>query len=215
MRCITDKLTRRAGLVRPTSITESVVTPAAGLFAPRQRGRAVTVGGAVARPAAGSARPGRRAREPDVRVSPHPAPQYTSLCHRHAIGGDYSPPELGTCVLRGGLASGPQSVVYSSHTPSAQDPASSCTRALSYTDPTACPERSRRVSLSPALPVAFASWGILAIGAYGWLPAPAIRRAAAGFPRSVCPFSATTEPVLSGAKERYSTPCPAHRAETT
>jgi len=53
-------------------------------------------------------RPPRRRFRTRRESFPSSAPQYTSLCHRHSIGGDYSPPELGICTVRVGLASGLQ-----------------------------------------------------------------------------------------------------------
>jgi hypothetical protein len=43
---------------------------------PNQQSTQVTVGGAIADPAAAS--------EPDVRFSPHPAPEHSGHCHWHS-----------------------------------------------------------------------------------------------------------------------------------
>jgi len=47
-------------------------------------------------------RTGREGAERRCARTSHPAPQYTSLCHRHAIGGDCSPPAPGNCAFGGG-----------------------------------------------------------------------------------------------------------------
>ena len=120
-------------------------------------------------PAAGS--------EPDVRLSPHPAPQYTSLCHRYTIGDDYSSPALGICAFRSGLASRPQSVM--------------CIRTarLPKTLPHSVPMSSRVPALRQPIPGVTLGLCFLGhptpSGLAAWSPAPASsERAPDGFPCS-------------------------------
>ena len=152
----------------------------------------VTVGGAVAHPAA--------VPEPDVRLSPHPAPQYVGPCQWHAPAAvsDLLVTPLGRlvdaplelvgvplvfqlCVFQSSVRCFP--IPLPSHVPGLRQRIPGITQGLCFLGHPSH-RRLRMVSCS-SLRV----------------------RATDGFPRSVYPFSVTTG--------RCSTPCPSQRADAT
>jgi hypothetical protein len=131
-------------------------------------------------------------------LSPHPAPQYTSLCQRYAIGGDYSPPAFGICALRGGHFVRSSVRCVRTRTP-----------RLPKTHPLPAPMPSRVPTPRQHIPCIPRGIGFLGYPAHLWLAAGCLlhfRRAISGLSRSVCPFSVTTG--------RYSTPGPTFRVNT-
>ena len=102
----------------------------------------VMVGGVIADPAPTT--------EPDVRVSPHPAPEYKGRCHRHHNNEPYhcrglTPESVSSAEIN--------SAVFSTSKTPAIRPITFRYLCLPLHPP--------HVSLSLALPRAFASWGIL------------------------------------------------------
>ena len=121
----------------------------------------VTVDGSVTAPASAS--------NPCVRVSQHTAPEYAGCCHQHSLN-RYQNRPLGKCTVETQGFHYAQSV---------------CHKALAFTMYLYHPEYPPSVSISPALPGALASEGILPAGACGWLPAQSKLRAISGLLRSV------------------------------
>ena len=112
------------------------------------KSRRVMVGGAIADPTSTS--------EPDMRISPHPAPEYKGCCTQRACYHQHHPNEP---YHRDGLTSEPvrvaemNSAVFSTSLTPAIRPVTFRCLCLPLYPP--------HVSLSLALPRAFASWGIL------------------------------------------------------
>ena len=139
----------------------------------------VTVGGAVAHSTAVT--------KPDVRLSPHPAPQHTSLIKSTPLKAITRLRSLAHERSGSRLASGLQSAC------------ASVIRLEPILPPCLLVYRPH-VSISSALPEALASWGIPLH--QGIRPGRLLSRGENpdGLLRSVCPFSVTLG--------RYSTPCP-------
>jgi len=100
------------------------------------------VGGVIADPTSTS--------EPDMRISPHPAPEYKGCCHQHHNNEPYH--RHGLTPEPVGLAEMNSAVFSTSLTPAIRPVTFQCL---------CLPLHPPHVSLSLALPRAFASWGIL------------------------------------------------------
>ena len=138
--------------------------------------RPVMVGGVIADPAPTT--------EPDVRVSPHPAPEYKGRCHRHHNNEPYhcrglTPESVSSAEIN--------SAVFSTSKTPAIRPITFRYLCLPLHPP--------HVSLSLALPRAFASWGILLC--YGIWPGRLLFiKSHSRFPRSGCPLFCDLRMVL-------------------
>jgi hypothetical protein len=154
------------------------------------------VSGAVARPTAST--------EPCVKLSLHTAPQHTSPCYWHSIGSDCSLPELGTCAVRVGLASGLQYA----RTPCVRWRPPK-TQTLSAPMPSRVPAPRQRISgITRSISfLGHPSHQGIRPGRLLQRHLPLSRRAIDGLLRSVCPFSVTLG--------RHCTPRPSHRVNTT
>jgi hypothetical protein len=107
--------------------------------------------------------------KPDVPLSLHSAPEYPGPC-QWCSPDRYQPGPLGKCTL------GATGFHYAKDV---------CHKALAFFKHPCLPEDPPSVSLSPALPGAFASEGILPAEASGWLPTQSKLRASSGLLRSL------------------------------
>ena len=136
----------------------------------------VMVGGVIADPASTS--------EPCVQFLPHTAPEYKGCCHQHHDNKPYHCYGLTPESVR--LAEMNSAVFSTSLTPAIRPMPFRCLYLPLYPP---------HVSLSLALPRAFASWGILL--RYGiWLGRLLLTKSHSEFPRSGCPLFCDLRMVL-------------------